>query len=157
MFDRVLNMLLNWLAGCFNFKTIWILKVTNNFLLEKTKNKKNELAKIVERKYYKAELIQTFSNIRLRSQTLANINEIIQNIYNVDLLYILRGGIGSFFTTSYTCPVFQMTPRNVLYQLWWGISNSYITRGWSIFQKILHWQHLPEKLEEAETHHLHLC
>ena len=103
MFDRVLNMLLNWLAGCFNFKTIWILKVTNNFLLEKTKNKKNELAKIVERKYYKTELIQTFSNIRLRSQTLANISEIIQNIYNVDLLYILRGGIGSFFTISYTC------------------------------------------------------
>ena len=42
----------------------------------------------------------------VRSQTLVNIHEMFQNIYHVDLLYILHSGIGSYSRIPYTCLAF---------------------------------------------------
>ena len=41
MFEKVLNMLLNWLPKLkmFHFKLVWTSKVTDKLLLEKTKKK----------------------------------------------------------------------------------------------------------------------
>ena len=57
---------------------------------------------------------ETSSNLTLRSQTLTIIHEIFQNIYHVDLLYILPCGAGRFFCKPYICLAFQMAPGNVL-------------------------------------------
>ena len=40
-------------------------------------------------------LIHAVLNFTMRSQTLASIHEIFQNIYHIDLLFILRNGVGS--------------------------------------------------------------
>ena len=59
-------------------------------------------------------LIHAMLNLKMR--TLANIYEIFQNIYHIDLLYNLRNGVGSLFVgRSYTCLAFQAAPGNVLY------------------------------------------
>ena len=50
--------------------------------------------KPVERKCCETELIHTFSNLALCSQTLANTDTIFQNMYHVDLLEIIRNGVG---------------------------------------------------------------
>ena len=55
-------------------------------------------------------------------QSLANIHEIFQNIYHVDLLYVLRSGVLSYFCTPYTCLVIYMVPANV------QIHNRYLMR-----------------------------
>ena len=132
MFDRVLNMPFNWFPNiCLSvwqnqmFECqIWISKVADNLLL---KNKKQNKAncKIVER-------IHSFSNLTLRSQRFANINETFQNIYHANLLFILRSGVGSSFRTPYTGLVFHTSP-GIITHIWWKISNSYMVRGWSAF------------------------
>ena len=62
-------------------------------------------------------LIHADLNLTMRSQTLANIHEVFQNIYHRDLLYILRNGVGSSFCTRYACLIFQMALDNVFYHL----------------------------------------
>ena len=73
MFDRVLNVLLNWLpdVSFLNQYECQRRQVTST-----RKNQKESKAnfKIVERKCCCTELIHTFSNFTLSSQTLANIN-----------------------------------------------------------------------------------
>ena len=62
-------------------------------------------------------LNRTSSNVfelKLRTQTLANIHEIFQNIHRIDLLYILLSEIGSSFCKPYTRLDFQMAPGNGL-------------------------------------------
>ena len=54
-------------------------------------------------------LIHAVLNFTIRSQTLANIHGIFQNIS------ILRNGVGSSFSTPCTYLVFQMALGNVLY------------------------------------------
>ena len=54
-------------------------------------------------------LIHAVLNFTIRSQALANIHEIFQNIF------ILRNGVGSSFSTPCTCLAFQMALGNVLY------------------------------------------
>ena len=78
-------------------------KVINNPLLGKTKNKEpNEL----ESSWTKMLLNRTNAYIFKPCVALANIHEVFQNIYHVDLLYILHSDIGSYFCTPYTCLVF---------------------------------------------------
>ena len=50
-------------------------------------------------------------------QALANIHEIFQNIYHLDLFYILHRGFSSFPCTAYTCLVSQMRHGNILCHL----------------------------------------
>ena len=57
------------------------------FYKKKPKRKSRANLKMVKQKYYLTELIHKFSNLTLRSQTLANIIEIFQNIYHVDLYF----------------------------------------------------------------------
>ena len=102
IFNRVLNMLLNCLPniieGPFILKSTWITYQEK----AKRKNKTNLL-------------IYKFLNLTLRSQTLANIHKIFQNIYHIDPLYILGNSAGSSFSTPYTCLIFRIAPINVLY------------------------------------------
>ena len=60
-------------------------------------------------------LIHAVLNIMMHSQTLPNIQEIFQNIYHIDLLYILPNSIGNSFCTPCTSLVFQLALGNVLY------------------------------------------
>ena len=71
MLGHVLNVLLNWLPKSRIFQKV-------------IKKEQDELQKKVEGKYCYTELIHKFSNLTL-SLTLANINEIFQNIYHIDV------------------------------------------------------------------------
>ena len=75
--------------------------------------------------------------------------------YHVDLLYILHSGIGSYSCTPYTCLFFRwhLIMCHLITGIWWDILNSSMVRGWSAFLWIFQENC---KLEEAETHRLHL-
>ena len=64
-------------------KSIWISKVTDNLLLGKNK-KSQPIFKIVEH-VFKQNLIHKFWNLKLRNKTLANITEIFENAFHIDL------------------------------------------------------------------------
>ena len=64
-------------------KSIWISKVTDNVLLGKNK-KSQPIFKIVEH-VFKQNLIHKFWNLKLRNKTLANITEIFENAFHIDL------------------------------------------------------------------------
>ena len=86
-------------------------------------------------------LIHTFFNLTLRSQTLANIHEIFQNIsYRSTLHYTLHLHFTHFtssFCTPYTCLVSQVAP---IAEILWSISNFYMARddlpSFGYFKKI---------------------
>ena len=100
-------------------------------------------------------LIDTFFNLTLRSQTLANIHEIFQNMsYRSTLHYILHLHFTHFtisFCTPYTCLVFQVAP---IAEILWCISNFYMARddlpSFGYFKKIA-LSNLFEKLGKVET------
>ena len=74
--------------GCFIFKSIWISKVTDN-LLGKTKKKEPvKLQNSWTKMLLNTERINTFLNPTFRDQTLANITEIFQNTYHIDLYFM---------------------------------------------------------------------
>ena len=87
-----------------------------------------------------------------------------QNVYHVDLLYILCSGVGSSFHTPCTCLFFfDMAPGNVLCH-----HNRHLMRYFEFLHGLLiiclllniwgklHWQHLFKKIGEAETRCFHL-
>ena len=83
--------------------------------------------------------------------------------YHVDLIYIIRSGVGSSFCTRETCLVFRKYLAVVcimITDIWWDISNSYMAARWSAFLWIFQESYIDiilfEKLGEAETHRLSL-
>ena len=96
----------------------------------------------------------------LRSQTFGNIHEIFQNICHINLPYILRPALRVLL--PHTCLVFQMAHGKVAYHY-----NRHLMRHFEFlhgsrmiwlplnFSEKLHWQHLFEKLVEAEDHRCH--
>ena len=101
----------------------------------------NNLQEKAKRKNKTNLLIHTFFNLTLRSQTLANIHEICQNIsYRSTLHYTLHLHFTHFtssFCTPYTCLVSQVAP---IAEIVWSISNFYMARddlpSFGYFKKI---------------------
>ena len=77
----------------------------------------------------------------------------------IDLLYILRNSVGSSFCTPHNCLGYQIAPVNVLYHhngnlmAHFEFLHSSRMLPLNISEK-LHYQHLFEKLKEAETQEL---
>ena len=83
--------------------------------------------------------------------------------YHVDLIYIIRSGVGSSFCTRETCLAFRKHLVMVcimITDIWWDISNSYMAARWSAFLWIFQENYIDiiifEKLGQAETHRLSL-
>ena len=66
-------------------------KVTDKHLLGKTKKK--------ESRELQNSSTKMLPNLTLRSQTLGKMYEMFQNIYHVDLLYIICSSVGNSFCT----------------------------------------------------------
>ena len=98
--------------------------------------------------------------LNLAQSNFSQYYEIFQNIYHVDL-HFLNGTESSFFT-RYTCLIW-IAPSNVLWH-----QNKHLMENFKFLpcSRIIclplnisgkfNWQHLFEKLEEAETNRLHL-
>ena len=118
-------------------KSIWISKVTNNLLLGKNRKSKTTSKYLNENVIInRTTVIHTFSNVTLRSQTLANICEMFQIIYYVVSIYILRTTSGVLF--AHLKPALFLRWHLVMFcviiaNIWWDTSNSYMARGWSAF------------------------
>ena len=78
--------------------------------------------------------------------------QIFQNMYRVDLIHILRSGVVSYFSTTYTCLVFQLCHHNKhLMGHFEFLHGSRLICLPLNFLENMHWQHLFEKLDESET------
>ena len=138
--------------GCFIFKSIWISKVTDNLLLGKNKRKSQTNFKIVDENFVKLCVVKRY---------LISLNYF--KIY-ITQIYILRSGDESFFLHTFHQLCFSIVPGNVL-----CYHNKHLRRYFEFLPSLkiiclrlnisekLYYQHLFEKLEESETHRLHLC
>ena len=64
-----------------------MIKVTDDLLAKNQEERATWTFELVERTFCWTELIHKFSNLRLRSQTPANVIEIFQNTHHVDLYF----------------------------------------------------------------------